>query len=90
MEALVGPVPQQEGLLRVCHVVLDVAHLMVRRQEVIHGHFGAHLDPASQGKAFVVRNMVAGPLLQGKAASRASEHPTPRAILACHEVILQG
>lgn len=75
MEALIGPIPQHEGLHRVCHVVLDVAHLMVCRQEVIHGHFGAHLDPACQGKAFVVREMVAGPLLQGKAASRASEHP---------------
>lgn len=59
MEALIGTAPQQVGLLRVRHVVLNMAHLVVCSQEVIHGHFGAHLDPTPQNKVSVVRERVA-------------------------------
>lgn len=59
VEALIGTTPQQVGLHCVGHVVLDVAHLMVCSQEVIHGHLGAHLDPAHQSKVSVVRETVA-------------------------------
>lgn len=56
MEALIGSISQQEGLHGICHVVLNVPHLMVRCQEVIHCHLGAHLDPMSHRKASVVRD----------------------------------
>lgn len=61
MEALVGTVSEQVGLHGVRHVVLDVAHLVVRGQEVVHGHFGAHHDPARRSEVFVVRGRVAQP-----------------------------
>lgn len=45
VEALVGSVPQGVGQVTVGHLVLVVSHLVVRREEVVHGDLRAHLDP---------------------------------------------
>lgn len=45
VEALVGSVSQEVGQITVSHLVLVVPHLVVRREEVVHGDLGAHLDP---------------------------------------------
>ena len=45
VEALIGSVSQDVGQITVGHLVLVVSHLVVRREEVVHGHLRAHLDP---------------------------------------------
>lgn len=43
----VGSVPEDLGLSLVGHEVVDVRHLVVRRDQVLHRHVSAHLDPVS-------------------------------------------
>lgn len=45
VETLVGSVPQEVGQVAVGHLVLVVTHLVVHREEVVHGDLGAHFDP---------------------------------------------
>lgn len=45
VEARVGSVAEGHGLVFVLQEVLDVAHLMVHSDQVIHGHDGALFDP---------------------------------------------
>lgn len=46
MEARVGPAAEGDGLVLVLQVVLDVTHLVVHREQLLHGHRRALLDPA--------------------------------------------
>jgi len=46
MEAGVGPAAEGDGLVLVLQVVLHVAHLVVHREQLLHGHRCALLDPA--------------------------------------------
>lgn len=45
MEARVGPAAEGDGLVLVLQVVLDVAHLVVHCEQLLHGHRCALLDP---------------------------------------------
>lgn len=45
MPTWVGSVPEDLGLSLVGHEVVDVRHLVVRRDQVLHRHVCAHLDP---------------------------------------------
>lgn len=49
METRVGPVAEGDRLVLVLQEVLDVAHLMMHCDEVIHVHHGALLDPGDTG-----------------------------------------
>lgn len=79
VEARVGPAAEGHGLVLVLQVVLDVAHLMVHCEQLLHGHRRALLDPAvsktalpglSQGSWLPVHP------LDGKDSQRGWQHPT--------------
>lgn len=48
VEARVGAVAEGHGLVFVLQEVLDVAHLMVHRDQVVHRHHRALLDPGDK------------------------------------------
>ncbi len=45
VESRVGAVTERDGLILILQEVLNVAHLMVHGDEVVHGHHRALLDP---------------------------------------------
>ena len=48
MHTWVGPLPEYERLVLVLKEVLDVAHLVMCRDEVLHVHIRALLDSATK------------------------------------------
>lgn len=50
MEPRIGPVTERHGLLFVLQEVLDVAHLMVHGDQVVHGDHCALFDPGDTGE----------------------------------------
>lgn len=50
VEARVGSIAEGHGLVFVLQEVLDMAHLMVYGDQVIHGHNGALFDPGDVNK----------------------------------------
>lgn len=51
METRVGSITERHRLVFVLQEVLDVAHLMVHRDQVIHRHNSALFDPGDTNKA---------------------------------------
>lgn len=58
MEARVGSVTEGHRLVLVLQKILDVAHLMVHCDQVIHSHNSALFDPGDTIKAKIARCLV--------------------------------
>lgn len=54
VEARVGSIAEGHWLVFVLQEVLDMAHLMVHRDQVIHSHNSALLDPGDTNKAIIM------------------------------------